>query len=352
MPSFTVFVNKRLFALIVALLFYTNAHAQVTGSGTATVTIPTDITTTTALYAEATVSWPACGMWHPSGICFFLFCTPFGCSIKNSNRYSHMRPDLVVSTYHDLDNHPWPQVGLPIGKMALKTASLLYKAMIGDSAGTRSRPKRTDKNTRFRDGDAIGHPGGSFIAPGDICPTGVTAFKPYYSSFTDGMIWRNFLPADMLMPATWVPGLREVGTWPLNTWGGVFPRTGWLTNQHEVKVGAVLSQRIADIITRTGEARIYTDVPTGGMKDRDGETVFDPPPAMENNPLGGTWQLSAPFRGVTACTPFGLNDSVSPASYGDAQTSTTGSYAFSLWRPYACCRTKGVFLYAIVWGLW
>jgi integrating conjugative element protein (TIGR03756 family) len=344
--------SKRLLAFVVATTFYAQAHAQVTGSGTATVVVPPDLTTTQALYAQATASWPACGMWHPSGVCFFLFCTMFGCSIKTSTRYSHMRPDLVVSTYHDLDNHPWPQVGLPIGQVALKASSVLYKAMIGDSAGTRSRAKRTDKNVRFRDGDAIGHPGGAFVAPGDICPSGVQAFMPYYSSFTDGMSWRNFLPTDMLMPATWIPGMREVGNWPLNTWGNVYPRTGWHTQQHEVKVGAVLSQRIADIITRPGEPRVYSQVPTGGMTDRNGETVFDPGPAVENNLLGGTWQLSAPFRGIAACSPFGLNDSASPVSYGDGQTSTTGSYAFTLWRPYACCQTKGMFLWAIVWGMW
>jgi integrating conjugative element protein (TIGR03756 family) len=342
---------RRLLAFVVAAFFAMHADAQVTGSGTATVVVPPDLTDTSALLAEAVASWPTCGLWHPSGICFFLTCSPFGCWITSSPRFSHMRPDLVVSTYHDLDNHPWPLVGLPIGHAALRAASLLYRLMIGDSAGTRFRGKRTDKNERFRDGDAIGHPGGAFSAPGPLCPSGIIPFTPYYSSFADGMAWRNFLPIDLLQPESWIPGLREIGTWPLNTWGNVFPRTGWATQQHDVKVGAVLSQRIADIVTNPGLPRVYTPVPMG-INHRGGMTVFDPPPARENVLIGGQWQLSAPFRGITACTPFGLNDSVSPVSYGDAMTSSTDSYAFTLWRPYACCQTQGMFLYAIVWGMW
>jgi integrating conjugative element protein (TIGR03756 family) len=342
---------KRLFALIVAVFFAVHAQAQVTGSGTATAATPIDLTTTTALIAEATASFATCGMWHPSGVCFFLLCTMFGCSIETSARFSHMRPDLVVSTYHDLDNHPWPEVGLPIGHAALAVASVLYTTMIGDSAGSRSREDRTDKNVRFRDGDAIGHPGGLFSG-GMICNSGVQAFEPYYSSFTDGLVWRNFLPVEMLMPESWIPGMREIGTWPLNTWSNVYPRTGWVTQQHDVKVGAVLSQRIADIITRPGQPHLYINVPTGGVQYRGGQLVFDPPPAYENLLVGGTWQESAPFRGDLTCTPFGLNDSVMPISYGDGQTSMTGSYAFTLWRPYACCEAKGMFIGAIIWGLW
>ena len=343
---------KRLIALFVATVFSVQAQAQWTGSGTATVIIPTDITTTPALVAEAVASFPACGMWHPSGLCFFLSCGWRGCRIVTTPRFSHMRPDLVVSTYHDLDNHPWPEIGLPLGQVALRASSLLYRTMIGDSAGTRSRPNRTDKNEIFRDGDAIGHPGGVFSAPGLICASGVTPFMPYYNSFTDAMVWRNFLPVEMIYPASWLPGLREIGTWPLNTWGGVFPRTGWATQQHGVKGAAVFSQRIADIITNLGQPHVYVPVPTGGTHYRGGSLVWDPPPAMENSITGGLWQLSAPFRGVAACTPFGLNDSVSPVSYGDAHTSSTNSYAFTLWRPYACCRSAGWFLFSIVWGGW
>ena len=71
-----------------------------------------DSTTTSALFAQAVASYPACSFWHPSGTCFFLHCTFFGCSIRTSTRFSHFNPDLVVSTYHDDVTHPPDRLNL------------------------------------------------------------------------------------------------------------------------------------------------------------------------------------------------------------------------------------------------
>lgn len=346
---------KRWLVLLSLLCVTVHGSAQVTGSGTATTPAASEKTTTAALVAEAAVSFPACGYWHSSGLCFFLVCG-WGCHIKTSPRVSHFNPDLVVSTFHDLDNHPWVEIGIPIGQAAIHTSSLLYQALIGDSAGSRFKSKRDDKNERFRDGDAIGHPGGFaasslFSSTGMLCSNNTTPFYPYYSSFTDAMMWRNFLPLELVYPQSLIPGLREIGSWPLNTWGNVFPRSGWTTQQHDVKASAVLSQRIADFVTRSGEPHLYNKVDSSGIHSRDGQIVWDPPPAEENSLLGGIWQISAPFRSPT-CNVFGYNDSVSPVSYGDFQTAASGSYSFTLWRPYACCKKKGIFLYAITWGMW
>lgn len=323
------------------------AHAQAPSSN------PAEVTTTIQLYTQATASWPACGMWHPSGICFFLSCSLVECHIETSERYSHMRPDLVVSSWHEFVNHPWPEVGLPIEALNTGLVSALYRTMILDSAGTRSAKWRRDKNDKFRDIDAIGHPGGAFAAP-YLCRGAAQPFYNYYSSILDAPMWRNFLPVDLLRPESWIPGMREIGSWPLNTWGNVFPRTGWHTHQHGVKVAATLSQRVADIVTHPGEPHAYTFLSSGTVAQRGGQTVFDPPPAMENLLIGGQWQMSAPFWGApaAACHLFGLNDSSLPIGYGDLSTSKTESYAYSLWRPYACCTTKGAFLFSIIWGMW
>lgn len=348
------FITRALVSvLVVAVQTYAFAQTAVTGSGTAKAATPEETVTTPQLMLQATTSFPTCGQWHVSGICFFLFCSMFGCKIKTSTRYSHMLPDLVVSTYSDLDNHPWQEVGIPIEKATLAASSTLLGALIGDGSGNLSEKKRRDKNVKYRDADAIGHPGGTFSG-GPICPSAATAFQPYYSSFSDAMSWRNYLPVDMLRPESWVPGLREIGAWPLNTWGNVYPRAGWLVQQHDVKTGAVLSQRIADVVTHPGEPRIYTYLHSGGIVQRHGQTVFDPPPAYENNMLGGMWQMSAPFQGAlsTACHVFGMNDSATPTAYGDFATSKTQSYAYTLWRPYACCKTRGMYLYSIIWGRW
>lgn len=340
------------FALATALVSGVPPARAEMGGGAATST-PEEITTTAQLYLQATNSWPACGMWHPSGICFFLSCSLVECHIETSERYSHMLPDLVFSSWHDLANHPWPEIGIPIEQINLKTLGALYKAMLGDSAGTRTRKDRTDKNPKFRDIDAIGHPGGLYTAP-YLCNGAATAFQNYYSSILDAPSWRNFFPVDLLRLESWIPGLREIGNWPLNTWGNVYPRTGWHTHQHDVKVGATVSQRAADIVTRQGEPRTYIYLSSATVAQRNGQTVFDPPPALENLLIGGQWQMSAPFKGApsVACHVFGENDSGKPVGYGDFSTSKTQSYAYTLWRPYACCDTRGGFLFSIVWGMW
>jgi integrating conjugative element protein (TIGR03756 family) len=322
---------------------------------------PGDTTTTPALVSQAMSSALQCGQWHVSGICFFLVCTMFGCKIKTSTRYSHMNPDAVVSTYHDTASHPWPMIGIPLATAAAPVGSSILGGLF-DNAGARTRfghtPKtnRTDRMRIFKDGDVIGHPAAGMGFFPVSCPSGVSAFQPYYQSVLDTYVWRGILPVELLHPAAWLPGLREVGTGGtnlINTWGNVYPRTGETTQQHPVKGAAVLSQRIADFTTRRGEPHVYTQLPSGGTTSRNGYQVFDPPPAQENVMIGGLWQLSAPMVSAAAasCTVFGYAD-LGPLSYGDYSTSGSMSYAFTLWRPYACCRKRGSFLFDIRWGMW
>ena len=302
-------------------------------------------TTTTALVAQGVASYPACSLWHPSGVCVFLFCTMFGCKIRRSERYSHFIPDLVVSTYHEDATHPWPEIGVPLAAGMRSSMSALMSALVGsDSAGTRTRGDRTDQQRRFRDADAIGHPASSI----GTCPSAATSFFPYFHSLADALVWRGLLPTELIYPATYIPGLREVGVWPLNSWGNVHPRTGELIQHHPVKNAAVLSQRVADIITRSSP-HVYYPLSSGRVTARSGQIVWDPPPAQEGSIMGGMWQMSAPA--MTGCHVFGAPE-VGPTTYGDFQTSSTAGYAYTLWRPYACCRIRGIFLFHIQTGAW
>lgn len=42
---------------------------------------------------------PDCISWRISGICYWLLCTPFGCSVKTSVKVTHFIPQAVVSAY-------------------------------------------------------------------------------------------------------------------------------------------------------------------------------------------------------------------------------------------------------------
>lgn len=312
-----------------------------------------DTTTSQALIAQAIASFPnpACGAWHVSGICFWLKCSIFHCEVKTSTRYSHRQPDVVVSTYHDSAFHPWPQIGVPLAAAASGAGASILGGMF-DSAGSMFKTGRTDMQRKWKDGDVIGHPAASMSLGGITCPGAATSYFPYYQSLLDSYTWRGILPVELLYPPAFIPGLREVGVTGVNTWGSVYPRNGELVQQHPVKNAAVLSQRIADFVTRSGQPHVYYKLKSGGMEERNNKLVWDPPPAQETIPMN-VWQLSAPMIGAasTSCTPFGLPD-LGPLSYGDYSTSGSMGYAFTLWRPYACCKVKGIFLFAIQWGMW
>lgn len=309
------------------------------------------VTTTALIMSLAMASVPTCLFWRPSGVCVWLFCTPFGCSIRTSVRVSHYNPDLVISAFHAPESHPWIDWGLPLNLSAAKAGAGLLRGLL-DSAGTRSRADRTDKNWIYRDADAIGHPY-AFLASqvisgsGMVCPSAATPFFPYMNTYLDAWAWRDFLPVEMLYPATYIPGLREVGTWPLNTWGSVFPRDGNTLNQNPVKAAAVIAQRIGDIVTRAGEPHIYRPLKSNGVTVKNGMLTWLPPSLIEGIPLTGIWQMVSPVP-QPVCHVFGVNDSISPTEYGTGTNSSTGSYTFALWRPYSCCKVRGQTLITVI----
>jgi integrating conjugative element protein (TIGR03756 family) len=284
-------------------------------------------------------------------VCFWLQCSFFECHVNTSLRVSNYAPDLVVSAFHDADTHPWSDFGRPVAKALVAAASGLLGTLV-DSAGTRTRDDRREKNYPYRDADAIGHPvaaASSFADSfGYVCPpAAVTAFEPYFQSFGDAYVWRSYLPVELLNLATFIPGMREVGTFPLNTWGNVYPREGRITQQNEVKGAAVIAQRVGDIVTRSGQSHVYTSVGSGGTTTSGNLLIWLPPELMENDATTGTWQMMSPQKD-TSCYAFGANDSILPVAYGDGRVDPEGAYAWTLWRPYSGCSIQGAFIGAVV----
>ncbi|NHN23161.1 TIGR03756 family integrating conjugative element protein, partial [Bacillus amyloliquefaciens] len=55
---------------------------------------------------------PDCVNYRVVGLCYWLYCTPFGCSVRTSVKVSHFRPDLVVSAYSNTGQNPWTEMSL------------------------------------------------------------------------------------------------------------------------------------------------------------------------------------------------------------------------------------------------
>lgn len=280
----------------------------------------------TATLSSSVLS-PSCLEYRIVGICFWLLCTPFGCKIKTSTKVRHYIPELVVSSYADTGHNPWSEV-----------AFLSAPAPGAEGGGNLISPSaRRDNLPRFKNVDALGHPGGSAATrwaaqSGYACPTGATAFRPYYLSTLDSIAWRHGVP-ESAYPAALTPGLREIGNQAQGEmWGNVYPRAGFVVQPDDFKAAAVMAQRAADVITRKGQLHVYWPLAPAA---RDG--YWPPSPIQENDPRTHKWQLLYPELKAT-CAIFPT----------PTVQSEDGGYAWSLWRPYSCCKREGqTFLYSI-----
>lgn len=270
---------------------------------------------------------PSCLEYRVVGICFWLRCGASGCSVRTSTRVRHFIPELVVSSYASTGNNPWSEMA-PL-------ASPIIGAEGGGNLITPNR--RRDNLPRFKHVDGIGHPGGWAATQlaaqsGYACASGATAFMPYYLSTLDTLAWRHGIP-ESVYPEAITPGLRETGSQAAgNMWGNLYPRQGFLVQPDDFKAAAVMAQRAGDVVTRNGQPHVYRPLTPAR---RDG--YWPPGPIVENDASTHKWQLLYPQRRST-CAIF-------PS---DTAQSEDGGYAWSLWRPYSCCRREGqTFLFSL-----
>jgi len=306
----------------------------------------------------------ACLNFSINGVCLYLVCTPVGCSVETSIQFRHFNPSLIVTSYNTLGESPWDesreafgalQIGSNQGQFSIlgvNPLSLAGGGKFADDSQTRepedSEPHRS-KHTVFKDAEVIGSPGNvlsiaaSFGLPIACPPTDVFPFFPYFLSGIDAFAWRSGL-TEIVFPETFIPGLREIGDFPFNTWGSVHPRQGFLNTPEDPKAGAVMAQRAADIATREFAPHVF--IPVGSIPGvpATGVDVFELDPVLENDPDNSTWQMLVPVT-ETTCDVFGTNDTANIINgFSTNRVSTSGDYAFALWRPYRCCETKGALI--------
>ena len=301
----------------------------------------------------------SCLKWtYPIGLCIWLTCGPFGCVVRTSLIVGHYNPDLVVTGYHRVGETPWVEMAALYGTTQKAAGQALLASLTSTFIGEGNRPDETfardHRDLRFKESDAIGHPAAALsrflgnVYP-LLCPSEAAAFAPYLLSTPDLLAWRFALP-EMVFPEALLPGVREIGTWPLNTWQAVYPRHGFTTQAEDPKAGAVVAQRAGDVVTRVGQPHVY--LPTVATRPAPGNLhVFWPPPLRENDRKTGIWQMLTPLK-PKACEVFGQNDTTGP-SWADWKSDDSGDYGWTLWRPYECCRRAGQILIGVIrWVDW
>jgi integrating conjugative element protein (TIGR03756 family) len=267
-----------------------------------------------------------CLEYRVVGICYWLYCTYGGCSVRTSTKVRHYIPDAVVSSYANTGENPWSEV---------KSMSSSSSSAQSGGDGTTSHDNENNL-AKFKNADVIGHPGGSLFSQfassiGYSCQGAGTAFLPYLLSTLDTLAWRYNLP-ESLYPESRTPGEREIGNRSSqNLWGNVYPRGGFLHQSDDHKAAAVVAQRAGDVVTRRGQIHVYLPL-LANRKDG----YWPAGELIESDASTGKWQELTPTLSTT-CAVFPHGGTLTQAQRGD--------YAWALWRPYACCERKGqVFL--------
>lgn len=276
---------------------------------------------TTPEIMQSTMS-PQCLDYQVIGVCAWLHCTHWGCSVRTSVRVKHYIPELVVSAYENTGDNPWKEISLlspPLGN-----------ALGGGS--THESIAQQHANTHFKNVDAIGHPSELFYkfanGFGWFCESEAKPFNPYFISTLDALAWRSGVP-EMDFPEALMPGMREMGA-PGELWSPIYPRSGFVSQTHDYKVAASTAQRAADVVTRRGQMHVYQPLVA---RQSSNSGVWGPEPVKEGDAKTHKWQELVPHMRMS-CSTF-------PDGGEHDQLKDDGDYAWTLWQPYRCCKKRG-----------
>ncbi|HFD11908.1 MAG TPA: hypothetical protein ENJ32_05500 [Crenotrichaceae bacterium] len=263
-----------------------------------------------------------CMMLQVIGVCIWIICAP-KCKITIKIRIGHYNPEALV------------EISNPQG---------IERAEDPRRIDTKNR---NHNNLVFQEAFALGHPFSGQI----YCPSHASALTPYFSSILDAAFWRTGL-IDMLTAAALFPGVREIGHWPRNTWGPLFPREGWTIQHSAPKASAIIAQRVGDIITQDGQSHVYNEIGTQRVFLEKNKFTFAPAKGVkENTAWYGWWQPLYPNL-EQACLIFGTDDRATISGWGGGRVSESGEYAYALWRPYTCCEKADGVVIIVDWILY
>lgn len=303
---------------------------------------------------------PECIDYCVVGVCFYLMCTPVGCSINTTARIRHYLPDLFVTVYDEPEENPWTEYRETMGSVETGVNEGLIESVtgLGQSGGDLTPPNNeVNSSIKFKEVSVVGHPYAEVTRErisDYICPSEAEPFNPYYSSTFDYLAWRWGIPDRFTVPSL-IPGKREIGdktvTNPFgNTWGSIYPRQGSLLQIDDAKAAAVIAQRAVDIVTRSGQPHVYDPFENSDDGESDEDIDEEDAPTMKNqggekstqggsNENGDRWQMFSP-KTESTCKPFGNKD----ADWSEGRTDEDRQYAWNYWRRYECC-VPGVGVY-------
>ncbi|MCY3857580.1 MAG: TIGR03756 family integrating conjugative element protein [Gammaproteobacteria bacterium] len=279
----------------------------------------------------------SCLDWRWVGNCFWSQCDLLGCEVSSSMKVRHYLPDLLVTVQRVPTDTPWTEMRHALSSTQSATTSSVFRPLsrqqfVGSGADVAvSSGHERNGDVRFFEASVFGHPLEALPLEVErlLCRSSIQAGKPYYQSSLDDFAWR-FAPLESIHPAALIPGRREIGRTEEATWGAVYPRSGFVTQQSPVKAAAVIAQRACDILIGPRGQHValelenpkpYTSVPTH-LDERDAAT--------------GLWQMISPFVDPT-CDLFGTQN----PNWDFGRIDESRAFIWNLWRPYECCEPRG-----------
>ncbi|AHI32706.1 MULTISPECIES: TIGR03756 family integrating conjugative element protein [Marinobacter] len=286
----------------------------------------------------------SCMDWEIRGACIWMTCAAFVCWVDTSIKVKNFVPDLVVQSYDRAAGEPWTE-SQDINQISMaENDSSWVTTMIGwvtnhnvdkVEGGRSNEATRYDHvNLDFKLVDSYGNPAlvayntlaqGLF---GMVCAGRTFPFYPYFISNLDSIAWRWHLP-EFFYPISWAVGMDRLGSGH-NSYGGVFPRSGFLTQADGLKSGVLTAFRAMHFVTRPNEPHLYFTI---GQPSEDG--YWPPGPLNQNDKDTGVFQMLYP-QDESSCQkfPYGATPSMSKRSDDD-------SYVWNFWRAYKCCQRRG-----------
>ena len=270
-----------------------------------------------------------CMDWQLKGVCFWLRCTFFSCSVKESPKVFHYIPDLLVSTY--TTESP---IDMSTGVNPTSNGNLTQ-----DEKGKGELETYLD----YKHAEVLGNPTAllfNSMAQSDyFCQSVVQV--PYMQYFLSGVdpFW-NSPSVEHYYPQA-ILGFPKIKTnFPLGYWAQIYPLCGWGSHPYDAINAAVDAHRAAVIVTSPGVPHVYQ--PVGRSC---GNRCWPPGQVQEGQLSTHKFQMIYP---KTAHSGMVMGGSASWANGKNEKLNE--QYAWSLWRPYTCCHRKGqVFLFSIDW---
>lgn len=183
------------------------------------------------------------------GICVWLCCSNFECSVEISICVSYYNFDLVVSVYDEFGDNLWLEVKILYGVLEVQViqgmVSIFYNVILGGGYWVEGGYYVIDYSLCFKEVIVIGYFFILFIDfvgnSGYYCFFEVEFMELVFLLGLDVLVW-CFGLLEMLYLYNFILGCRVVGLGIQQQWGLVWLCMGFINQKDDVKVAAVIVQ--------------------------------------------------------------------------------------------------------------